>query len=417
MIIWYLNHYAVPKGFGSSRRAHSLGRFFQQKGHTFINFCAAFHHLRKEPAAPETLGQIRSYDNLPYYQVQTCKYRRNDFFRIANMLEYTMRVSRLTGKIQNGKLEKPDIIIPSCAHIFSYLAASNLRKKVGAKVIYEVRDIWPLSLIQLAGTSRWNPLILWMTHIEKMAYKNADAIVSLLPGALDHMAPMGVDSKCFRYIPNGFWADEWDSKPSQIPPEHKQVFDRCTQNNKLKVVYAGSHGPPNALDQILRLKEVVHQKDLPYHFILIGDGILKAELVAKSQKHNLTYVDFLPKVNQSELAAILGQADVCFLGWQKKDIYKLGISPNKICDYFMAEKPVVHAYDGKNDPVATARAGITIEPNNPQQLDDALMEFNRMPIDQRYTLGRRGKQYALQHLEWGVLGGSYHDLCQMLTLQ
>jgi glycosyltransferase involved in cell wall biosynthesis len=253
-----------------------------------------------------------------------------------------------------------------------------------------------------------------MKHIEKKAYKEADAVVSLLPNALDHMAPFGLDADRFWYIPNGFWADEWNNPTKELNGEIQHVFDWCEQNNKLKIVYTGSHGPPNALDQLLALQTEVTKKDVPFHFILIGEGIQKAELMAKTQDQNIHFIDFLPKVHQTQIPAILGRADICFIGWQNKPIYKLGISPNKLVDYFQAAKPILHAYCGFHDPVIKAKAGITIEPYNPGQLYEALNKFCEMTDQERRDMGNRGKQYALQNFEWSVLGEKYSRLCQHL---
>jgi glycosyltransferase involved in cell wall biosynthesis len=378
--------------------------------------CASFHHLRSEQALPKMIGSLRTYSGIDYYHVKTCRYRKNNIFRLINMLGYTARAGNLHKQILNKKLPRPDIIIASCAHIFSMLAAFQLKKNTAAKIVYEVRDIWPLSLIQLAGTKEWNPLILWMKRIERKAYRKSDAVVSLLPNAMEHMAPLGLEASRFHYVPNGFWFDEWDSKSGMVPVDHQKTFDWCTRNKKLKVVYTGSHGPPNALEQLLLLKTVVKSRDLPYHFILIGDGILKPELAEAAHTQNITYLSFLPKVGRESIPAILEQADVCFLGWQDRAIYNLGISPNKLCDYFMAAKPVLHAYGGKHDPVAAAGAGITIEPFNALQLDSELIRFCRMTDLEKRILGQNGRQYALNHLEWSVLGEKYHDLCKRISL-
>jgi glycosyltransferase involved in cell wall biosynthesis len=223
------------------------------------------------------------------------------------------------------------------------------------------------------------------------------------------------DDARYHYIPNGVWANEWGNKPVKVPSAHQRIFDWCTHHKKLKIVYTGSHGPPNALDQILALKKTVGRRDVPYHFVLIGDGIQKSELMVQVERQRISFIDILPRVKQDEIPAILNQADVCFLGWQKKPIYDLGISPNKLCDYFLAAKPVLHAYQGSHDPVAAAGAGITVEPFNPRQLDDALRKFCEMTDAQRQFLGANGKKYALAYLEWSVIGENYYRICRHLV--
>jgi glycosyltransferase involved in cell wall biosynthesis len=371
--------------------------------------------LRDKRVAADVVDQVKIFSGVPYYHIQTMGYSGNNVFRVINMLEYAARASHLDRKIRNGELDPPDIVIASCAHIFSYLAASSLKKKCNLKVIYEVRDLWPLSLVELVGLSRFNPLVMWMKRIERKAYSESDAVVSTLSNALAYMGPIGVGNNRFHFIPNGFSADDWFNQDSTIPVEHEREFVKCRKNGKLIVVYTGSHGPPNALDQILKISEVVKTKDVPYHFILIGEGISKDELVKQTKRCNIHFISFLPKVPQGTVPAILSQADVCFIGWQKKNIYKYGISPNKMCDYFMSGKPILHALDQPDDPVVKANAGISVEPYNPHQLNEALNAFCSMTEAEKKTMGQRGKQYALKHLEWSVIGRKYYNLCKNLV--
>jgi len=415
MRIWYFNHYSTPPAYGFAGRGHHLGLYFKHNGSMFINFCASFHHLRDKRVAVDEIDQIKIFDGVPYYHIQTIGYSGNNVFRLSNMLEYTARAARLDRKIRDGELDPPDVVIASCAHIFSYLAASRLKKKRNLKVIYEVRDLWPLSLVELLGLSRFNPLIMWMKRIERKAYLEADAVVSTLSNAIAYMEPIGVENNRFHFIPNGFSADDWFNQESRMPVEHEREFDRCRNSGKLIVVYAGSHGPPNALDQILKISQVVKTNDVPYHFILVGEGASKQELINQTERCNIHFISFLPKVLQSEVPAILNRADLCFIGWQNKNIYQYGISPNKMCDYFMSGKPILHALDTPDDPVVKAHAGISVEPYNPHQLNEALNTFCSMSAAERKTMGQRGKQYALKHLRWSVIGRKYYNLCMNLV--
>jgi glycosyltransferase involved in cell wall biosynthesis len=415
VIIWYLNHYATPPHEAFPGRPYNLARYFNNSGHRFINFCASFHHLRKSAAASEDIDRLKPIDGVPHYYLKTTRYSGNGMFRIMNMLEYTYRVSRLDDKIHAGILEKPDIVIPSCVHLFSFLAAAQLKKKADVKIIFEVRDIWPLSLVELAGISKHNPLIIWMRHIERKAYREADAVVSLLPKAMDHMQPLGLDPQRFHYIPNGVSRAEWDDPPGIIPENHRKIFDWCKQNDKLIVLYTGAHGTPNALDQIFGLKEMMpNDYACPFHFVLIGEGAAKTELIKQARDQSIDFVSFLPRVTKDIIRPCIDKADICFMSLQDSTIFRFGVSPNKLGDYFMAGKPVLYAVNAGNDPVQDAGAGISVQPYHAHQLHEALKTFCSMPAARRQEMGARGKKYALQNLEWNVLGEQYLGICKKL---
>jgi len=414
MVIWYLNHYATPPQYGFGGRPFNLARSFMEKGHTFINFCSSFHHLRKMPARRQDINQVRLFNHVPYYHVKTIKYRGNGIFRIINMLGYSFGIKRLTRKIAARELEKPDIVIPSCVHIFSYLAASYLKKRIDNKVIYEVRDIWPLSLIELANVSPLNPFIIWMKRIERNAYTEADAVVSLLRNALAHMQPLGLNPERFHYIPNGVNTEEWNSSSVSIPETHKRIFDWCRKKDKMIVIYTGAHGPPNALDQVFQLKKLVKNGDFPYHFVLIGEGVSKDSLIKQADREEISFVSFLPAVSREVALGCIERADICFMPLRESSVFRFGVSPNKLGDYLITGKPVLYAVQAGNDPVKESGAGISVQPYHARQLDEALRKFSTMSRDELYEMGQKGKHYALQNLDWTVLSRRYLDLCENL---
>jgi glycosyltransferase involved in cell wall biosynthesis len=415
MNIWYINHYATPLPYGPYGRPYYLVSNLKKLGHKVTVICATCHHLRQNSASLGDQYNCRNYDGVDYYHLPARPYQGNGLGRLLNMLDFSRAIKRLSQRIGRKELTQPDILIPSCVHPLVFPPAYQLAKKYNAKLIYEVRDIWPLSLVELADVSPMHPVVLWFKWIERRAYRQADAVVSLLPNALEHMAPLGLDKRKFHYIPNGINRAEWEAPFVPLPYEHQMVFQQLKEQGELVVVYAGAHGPPNALDQILDLAELNQEKNKPYHFVLIGDGIEKEKLIKRTKDESISFVTFLPKISKQQVITVLDLADVCFIGWEKKKIYKFGISPNKLGDYFMSAKPVLHAFDiTDNDPVQEAGAGISVEPYNIYGLEDALQRFCAMSQAERNTMGMNGLRYALEKLDWKILGRRYAEICESL---
>ncbi len=414
MIVWYLNHYASFPESGFPGRPYYLCRSFVDHGHDAITIRASYHHLTDHPVENTNINQLSEHEGVNYYCVPARNYQGKGLTRFRNMVDYAHGISRLARAVSAGRLPKPDVMISSCPHPFAYPRASKLARRFKAVLIYEVRDLWPESLVETLRMSTLHPMIIWMSHIEKGAFRTAQAVVSLLPNTLDYMSRKGLDPRKFHHIPNGVSRPEWDTTPDPLPPEHQVVFDRSKAAGKLIVVYAGAHGLPNALDQILDLQRLGGNQR-PYHFILIGNGVQKSALQQRTQDENIDFVTFLPRMKKSRVRAALRQSDICFIGWHPAEVYQYGISPNKIGDYFMAGKPIVHAVRAANDPVKEARAGISVEPYNPHQLDQALREFAAMKKEDREEIGARGRRYALENLEWSILGRQYVQLCELLV--
>jgi glycosyltransferase involved in cell wall biosynthesis len=416
MIVWYLNHYASVPDAGAPSRPHHLAGIFRKYGHTMVVFCASFHHHMLRLSSPINENELSIYGDVPYYHIAARYYAGNGWRRFLNMRDFARGLARLRDYFKSAGLPRPDVIIASSPHVFIWPPARKLSRYFQCPIIGEVRDLWPQELVDVGRYSAWHPGILWMSAIEKRAYRDSAAVVSLLPAVRDFMEQRGLASDRFVHIPNGVSADEWAEEPEPLPDEYQRLVDQIKMHGKLLVVYTGAHGIPNALDQVLDLQKLV-TGERSYHFVFIGDGINKPGLQNRAHRERINFVTFLPRMKKSIVRSALLQADICFIGWQNKEIYQYGISPNKIGDYFMAGKPVVHAVNAGNDPVRDAGAGISLEPYNPEQLDETLRRFAAMDPQERREMGERGRRYALDHLEWGLLGKKYVELCERIAAQ
>ena len=414
MNIWYINHFATPPGSGLPGRPHSFAVNLEKLGHKVTVICAMWHHLRQQPASLNDQYNCRNYDGVDYYHLPARPYKGNGLGRLLNMLDFSRAIKKLSQRIDRKELPQPDILIPSCVHPLVFPPAYKLARKYNAKLIYEVRDIWPLSLVELANVSSIHPVVLWFKRIERRAYRQADAVVSLLPNALEHMAPLGLDNRKFHYIPNGINREEWDAPSVSLPEEHQGVFQQLKEQEKLIVVYTGAHGTPNTLDQILDLAKLNQNKNKPYHFVLIGEGIEKGKLVKRAREESVSFVTFLPRILKQQAITALKLADVCFVSLKSVPVFRFGVSPNKLGDYLMAGKPIIYAIKAGNDPVQEAGAGISVEPYNTCELEDALQRFCAMTQAERNAMGMNGHRYALENLDWEILGRRYAEICESL---
>lgn len=75
---------------------------------------------------------------------------------------------------------QPDIIIVSSLSILTFLSGVYLKKLLKRPLVLEVRDLYPLTLIEIGGFSKYNPIVQILGVIEKYGYKNADLILSTL---------------------------------------------------------------------------------------------------------------------------------------------------------------------------------------------------------------------------------------------
>ena len=301
-------------------------------------------------------------------------------------------------------LKKPDVIIVSPMAPFPIVPAWILSKIYGAKLIYEVKDIWPLSLIELGGFAPTHPFIRFMAWFERFALEKSDIIVSNLQNYGEHMhKDVGIQRE-FEWISNGVDLDEL----SQNEPLNTDVAKKIPKN-KFIIGYTGTVGVANALESFCEAAKLLeNKKDIL--FVIVGDGQQKKNLMQKYvNAGNILFIDAIAK---KEVQSMLALFDACYIGLKKENLFKYGVSPNKLYDYMYSAKPVIYAIDsGANNIVKTAECGVSVEAENSNAIADAVKELYEMG-EKRENLGKNGKEYILKHFTYDKLAQKYQDLME-----
>jgi len=399
-VIWILNHYAGSRVHGMEYRHYYLAQHFLRLGLRPVILCASFHHLLTR--LPETgSGEV---DGVPYLWVRTCRYEKNDAKRVLNMVEFSARLAFRGLR----ELPRPDVVIASSPHPFVAFNGYRLAKKYGAKFIFEVRDLWPLTLLEVGGHSPRHPFVRTMARAERLGYERCDFTVSLLGGAKDYMIAHGLDERKFVYIPNGIDPPAPENA-DELPQEHNQVIRDLKNAGKRMILYAGSHGEGNALGNLIEAAGLVTDEP-SIHFLLVGQGPEKESLRQRAQQAGLQNVTFLPPVAKSQMPALLHAADLGYIGLRKKPLFQYGVSPNKLFEYMSAGLPVLFAIDTRYDEVAQAQCGVSIPAEDPLALAATLRRVAAMPRSQLQEMGERGRRYVQTTHTYEVLAQQYARL-------
>jgi glycosyltransferase involved in cell wall biosynthesis len=401
MNILYINHYAGSPLHGMEFRPYYLAREWVAAGHKVTIVAASFSHLRKAQPLIRENYSIEFIDGIRYVWLRTPKYCGNGGGRMLNMLVFILRLLGMRAALGE---ERYEAVLASSTYPFDNFIAARLAKASEAAHIFEVHDLWPLSPRLLGGYSKYHPFIVLTQTAENYAYRHCDAVVSLLPAAERYMRSHGLGPGKFHSIPNGIVLADWDG-PEALAPELEASINAFTQG-RFAVGYAGGHGLSNSLDTLIDAARIQ-----PYcAFILVGQGPEKPGLQRKADGlGNVLFLDSIPK---SAIPSFLWKMDALYLGWSRSPLYEHGISPNKLFDYMMAGKPVIHAVDAGNDPCADARCGISITPEDPQAIADAIRLLAAMAPAEREAMGKRGHDYVVAKHDYRVLAARFIDVMQ-----
>lgn len=378
--LWLVNQYALRIDQPGITRHATLAKHMAPLGVRTTIHASPAHYWNVEAGdeQPDESGTVFRY-------TRTSAVESNGVRRVLSMLSFSVRamVKAMRSADPGGR---PDVVMGSSPHPFGALAAWMIAKRYRVPFVLEVRDLWPASLVELMGVSSRHPLIVLLASVEKFLYRNADLVITLLPGSERHIEAVAGRPVPWLWVPNGI-------DLSRVP----DVVDR-EPGDAFVVKYAGAHGIPNSLHTVLEAAALVADDEgQPFEFVLIGDGKEKASLMSRAQSLGLRNVTFRDPVSKSQLLRELPDADALVITFRKTSLYKDGISPNKVFDYFAAGRPIVIAVDTPLNPVEASGAGRTSPPEDPQAFADALRELRSLPVAERNAMGRAGRTYAELH--------------------
>lgn len=390
-------------------RAFYLAREWQRLGHEVRILASAKSHIRAR--APEMAGSNRldeSIEGVQYTWFQTPDYAGNGFLRVRNMALFVVRLFREGRQI--ARSFTPDLVIASSTYPMDIWPAQRIARIAGARLVFEVHDLWPLSPMELGGMSRWHPFILLVQAAEDYAYRRADVVVSMLAKVRQYMESRGMASHKLHIVPNGIDPAEWcDDSPSLEPDAAARLAALRAQGLAI-VGYAGTHGVANALEHFLDAAKLMRSEKIA--FVLVGGGPEKAALQRRAQAEGLERVYFLDPVQKEQIPALLQWFDVAYIGWHRQPLYRFGIAPNKLMDYMMAARPVLHAVEAGNDPVGEAGCGLTVVPEDAEAVAAGLRSLLALSAEQRDAMGQRGREFVTQHHTYPVLARRFLEACE-----
>ena len=400
MNILLINHYAGSPRHGMEYRPYYLAREWVRLGHRVQVVAATWSHVRS--VQPVQSGD-ETIDGIAYRWLSTPPYGGNGIGRVRNIWAFLKRLWRAAPQLALGF--RPDVVIASSTYPLDIWAARRIARLARARLVFEVHDLWPASLIELSGMSPWHPFIMLCQKAEDDAYRDADLVVSMLPKVAEHMYAHGLDLRKLHIVPNGIAPEDWQVAPPPLAPALAEHIAQMKAAGRQVVVYAGSHGAPNALDLLLDVARVL--RDEPFAFVLVGDGHEKARLSARVDAEAITNLTLFGPIPKAQVPALLAEADLAYIGWKRQPLYRFGIAPNKLMDYMMAGLPVLHSVEAGNDPVSEAGCGLTVPPESAIAVAEGLRRMAAMPAEARRAMGERGRAFVCAHHSYPVLARKF----------
>lgn len=404
--IWFIHPYAGGPGVGRYDRPFHLARHWQALGRRAVVLTPSQHHLLDTPRQPG----VEQIGGVTYEFIRSPAYRGNGLGRIVNMATFTAQLVR-QGEALAARHGRPALVIASSPHPYAWFAAERLARRFGARSVFEVRDLWPLSLVELAGVAPAHPLVRFTGWLEKRAYRKADAVVSLLPCTRDHMQALGLDAQRWHYVPNGIEPDVTAGGSADTPPT--VLARRWRAEGRTVVVYAGALGRPNHVESLVHAMALQRDAGGNAAAVIVGRGELQEQLRQMVTQLKLEdRVALFEQIPKKDVLGLLQEASAGYISLRPEPLFRFGVSPNKLFDYMQAALPVLFAVQAGNDPVAEAGCGVSVDPGNPQAISDGIARLAALDEGARRAMGERGRAYVIQRHGYRQLAQDYLRLLE-----
>jgi len=303
---------------------------------------------------------------------------------------------------------RADTVLVSSPTFFSIGSAWLLARLKRARLVIEVRDLWPAIFVEL-GVLTDRRLIGLLERLELAAYAAADQVVVVSDGFRANLIGRGVPAGKVHTIRNGVSLGRFRPAADEDSPAREEARARLgARPGDCLVVYAGTHGISHALPGVADAAALLAGQAV--HVAFVGDGSDKPRLRRRVAELGLDNVTLAPAVPPDQVPELLAAADVCLVTLRDVPLFATFI-PSKMFEYLAAAKPVIAAVTGESAQILGEAGAAVVPPEDSEALADAISALAADPA-RRAAMGRQGRAYVERFFDRTELAREYRKILE-----
>ena len=390
MRILYFSQYFPPEIGATQTRAYEMAQGLVRAGHQVTMIAEVPNHPSGiiPPYYQGKLYERAELDGIDVIRVWVKASPVKTFrSRMAFYLSYMIMAALAGLFLARGRYDliyvtSPPLFVGGAALVVSYLRRMSL--------VFEVRDLWPESAVELGELTSRRAIALagWL---EEKCYQRARRIVVVTQGIYSRLLERGYPRQKLILIPNGANVELFQFQAEAGPA----LREKLGLQHKFVVIYAGIHGIAQGLEFVIEAaKALTAYPDL--HFLFVGEGPVKTQIVSLAATYNLTNVTFLAELPREQMPNFLSAANVALVPLRRLELFK-GALPSKMFDAWACRCPTLVMIDGEARAVLEeAQAGVFVEPENVVALTEAILALKRDPAACQ-QMGLNGQKIVTAH--------------------
>jgi colanic acid biosynthesis glycosyl transferase WcaI len=409
--ILYVSQYFPPEMGAPAARAAELARHWASDGHD-VTVLTGFPNHPTGVVPPEYRSQFRRlvtremWNGVKLIRTWLLPFpNRKAYERMLNYASFCVS-SSLTGLFA----AKPDVLIATSPQLLVALSGWWLAAIKRVPFVFEVRDLWPESLIAVGvgdGNSLLNRVL---GKIAGFLYRRSSCIVVVTAAFKTCLiANWNVPAEKIFVVENGVETDLFSPQPVAAGKKRELGAE-----GKFLVCYTGTMGLAHGLETLIEAATILQTKNTRVQFLLVGEGADKERIVHFARSRNLTNMTFLDQQPRESVPAFISASDACLVMLKKADLFKTVI-PTKMLEFMSCARPVILAVDGQaREIMDAAQAGVFVDPGNVGQLVDVIQQLAADPA-LCASLGQNGRSYIGRKFSRQQTARAYLDVLRELV--
>jgi len=381
---FFINQYASTPNEGFGGRYYYFSKALQENGNKVLLVTSANHHLLRNKPKFKGLWKFKNYNGLEVLWLKTLPYSKaSSPIRVLNWFLFSLYLPFLV--FLNIK---PKQVHYSSPAPIGFLGAWFLSKLVKAKSVFDVRDVWPSTLVEIGGISPQNLFVRFLYGIEYFCLKYSDVVTSNLANMDLRLKELDIDARKFYWFSNGV-----DQKGVENSLLNSTVSLPKECSEKIVIGYTGTLGEANSLYTMLDVAKLLEYKN-ELVFLIVGDGKERIALLDYCDLNNISNVVFMDSVPKTDIYKLQSKMDILCVGAKDCSLYRYGVSPNKLYEYIYSGVPVVYYINTPNyHPVLDAKCGREVSPSDTRAFAHAVLELIELTDEDKKNIDNSAKDY------------------------
>ncbi|WP_437277035.1 glycosyltransferase family 4 protein [Sorangium sp. So ce375] len=301
----------------------------------------------------------------------------------------------------------PDVVIATSPPILVALAGLVIARLRGAPFVFEVRDLWPESIVAVGALPADHPAVAAMRSLEELLYREADRIVVVTESFRERLSSRGVPESKIRVVTNGVDLERF-TPPAERAASARTRAELGLAPEHVVCSYVGTLGMAHGLSAVLDVAARCRETDPALRFLFVGEGAERAKLEARARESGLDNVVFLGQQPRERVSELYGISDICLVPLRKSELFTTVI-PSKIFEILGMARPIVLSVDGEARSIVERSGGGLFAP--PEDVDAMSAAIRRLARDPalREEMGSAGRRFVAREYDREALARRYLD--------